>query len=214
MRCILFLLSSVGLLGAAATFYRDVLPLLQDHCQECHRKGEIAPMPLVTYRETRPWAKAIREAVLLKKMPPWFADSGQTHFSNNRSLSPKQIDTLASWVDTGATEGDARDAPPKRTFPEGWRMGRPDQVIEMAEEFQIPAAGDVKYQYIPVASNFAEDKWVTAAEVQPGNRASVHHILIYVREPGSQFVRGPKPESILETAPPDHSHAPPADRTG
>jgi hypothetical protein len=121
---------------------------------------------------------------------------------------------LAAWADQAALAGNPSDAPQPRTFVDGWRMGTPDQVIEMAEEFHVPASGDVKYQYIPVATNFTEDKWIEAAEVRPGDRSAVHHILVYVREAGSQFVRGPKPDSILETAPPDHSKAPPDDGTG
>jgi hypothetical protein len=215
MRVIFCVASFISALHAAApTFYIDVLPILQNHCQECHRAGEIAPMPLITYEEARPWAKSIREAVLLKKMPPWFADQTKTHFANNRALSPEQIDVLTTWADRGAPEGDRANAPAPRAFTDGWRMGQPDQIIEMAQDFHIPATGDVKYQYIPVAMNFTEDKWIEAAEVRPGNRSAVHHILVYVREPGSEFVKGPPPESILETAPPDHSHAPPADSTG
>ncbi len=215
MRMFLCAASFIGILHAATpSFYKDVLPILQNHCQECHRKGEIAPMTLVTYEETRPWAKSIREAVLLRKMPPWFADEAHSHFANNRALSQKQIDILTNWADQGAPEGKRVDAPAPRAFSDGWRMGQPDQVIEMAQDFHIPATGDVKYQYIPVAMNFTEDKWIEAAEVRPGNRSAVHHILVYVREPGSEFVKGPPPESILETAPPDHSHARPADSTG
>src|SRR5579859_6797016 len=96
-------------LTAAPTFYRDVLPILQNRCQECHRPGEVAPMPFLTYRQTRPWAKAIRESVLLKKMPPWFAEPGYGPFSNDRSLSQTEIDTLVAWTDSGAAEGSAKD---------------------------------------------------------------------------------------------------------
>jgi hypothetical protein len=200
--------------SARRTFYKDVLPILENRCQECHRRGEIAPMPLMTYEETRPWAKAIREAVLLKKMPPWFAEPGHARLADQRALSPEETGTILSWVDQGALQGNPAEARPPRQFSDGWRLGKPDAVLEMAEEFHIPATGTVKYQYIPVAANFTEDKWVQAAEVRPGDRTAVHHILIYVREPGSEFVRGPKGESILETTPPDHSKAPPDDGIG
>src|SRR5919112_3728128 len=93
------------------TFYRDVLPVLQKNCQGCHRPNEAAPMSFLTYSETRPWAKAIREAVRLKRMPPWFADAHVGKFSNDRSLAEKEIDTLAAWADTGAAEGNSKDAP-------------------------------------------------------------------------------------------------------
>ncbi len=93
--------------GPRVTFYKDVLPILEQRCQECHRPGEIAPMSFLTYADTRPWAKSIREAVLTRKMPPWLADPKYGHFANDRSLSQTQIDTLANWVDGGTAEGDS-----------------------------------------------------------------------------------------------------------
>src|SRR2546421_8495780 len=125
----------VLLSGAAAatheapTFNRDVLPILQNRCQECHRAAEVAPMPFVTYRQTRPWAKAIREAVLLKKMPPWFAEPGCGPFSNDRSLTDLEIRTLAQWVDTGAPEGNPKDRPAPRPWLAGWNIEQPDAVL-------------------------------------------------------------------------------------
>ena len=110
-------------MGAPPTFYRDVLPILQNRCQECHRAGEMAPMPLVTYRETRPWAKAIREATRTRKMPPWFADPCCGKFSNDRSLTAAEIETLGAWASTGAAEGDAKDAPKAREWAAGWNLG-------------------------------------------------------------------------------------------
>src|SRR5438105_14332973 len=104
----------------APVFYRDVLPILQEHCQSCHRPGEIGPMPLLDYRQTRPWAKAIREAVLSKKMPPWFADPHYGTFANDASLSPEQIRTIAAWVDGGALQGPASQQPPARKWQMGW----------------------------------------------------------------------------------------------
>src|SRR5579863_638459 len=115
----ILLISSAALSAADAagvTFYRDVLPILQEHCQSCHRAGEIGPMPLGTYTETRPWAKAIRQAVVARKMPPWNADGPHGKFRNDPSLSQTEIDTLVTWVDGGAREGNAKDAPPPRSF--------------------------------------------------------------------------------------------------
>src|SRR5579872_4390566 len=104
------------------TFNKDVLPILQNNCQECHRAGEVAPMSLMTYEETRPWASAIKTAVLIKKMPPWLADSQYGHFSNERRLTPQQIKMLAAWADGGAPEGDPKDRPAPRQFVEGWNI--------------------------------------------------------------------------------------------
>src|SRR5579863_3670504 len=114
---------------AAPTFYRDVLPILQAHCQECHRPGEAAPIPFVTYAQVRPWAKAIRTAVVTRKMPPWFADPCCGKFSNDRSLSIAERETLANWADSGAAQGDARDAPPPRSFAGGWNLPAPPDKV-------------------------------------------------------------------------------------
>jgi hypothetical protein len=185
---------------AAPTFNHDVLPILQEHCQACHRPGEVAPMPFTTYTQTRPWAKAIREAVLLKKMPPWFAEPGYGPFSNDRSLAKREIDTLVQWSDSGAPEGaagapdgDAKNRPPPRLWLEGWNIPRPDAVLEMPHALPLAASGDIEYQYIVIPTGFSEDRWVQMAELRPGNRARVHHAVVYIREPGSTWLRDAKP---------------------
>ena len=183
------LLLCLGLWASdAPTFYREVLPVLQKHCQQCHRPGEVAPMPFLTYAQTRPWAKAIREAVALKKMPPWFAEPGFGPFANDRSLSQPDIDTLVRWVDSGAPEGNPNDAPPPRSWPDGWNTSPPDAVLEMPHTFPLPASGDVDYQYIVIPTGFTEDKWMQMAELRPGNRAVVQHAVVYIREPGSPWL--------------------------
>ena len=111
------------------TFHKDVLPILQNRCQECHREGEIGPFALMDYKQTRPLAKSIKEAVLTRKMPPWFADAKVGHFSNDDSLSKQEIDTIVAWVDGGAKEGDPKDAPKPREFTSGWQIGKPDVVF-------------------------------------------------------------------------------------
>ena len=175
---------------AATTFNRDVLPILQDRCQECHRPGQIAPMPFVTYRQTRPWAKAILEAVLSRKMPPWFADPAHGDFANNSALSKSEIETIASWVNGGAPEGNAAEKPPARSWTLDWNIGKPDRIIEMPTPVAVPASGTIEYQYVILPGGFARDTWVRKVEVRPGNPALVHHAVVYTREPGSQWLEG------------------------
>src|SRR5579871_6146639 len=158
-----------------ATFNKDVLPILQKNCQGCHRPGEVAPMSLLTYSDARPWAKAIKSAVLTQKMPPWFADPKYGHFSNDQTLSTKDKDALAAWADSGAPEGDAKDKPAPLTFQDGWNI-KPDMVIEMPKDFHVPATGTINYQNILVKVNFPEDLWVVAAEMRAGNSKVVHHM--------------------------------------
>ncbi len=158
------------------TYHKDVEPILQKSCQGCHRPGEAAPMSFLTYQDTRPWAKAMRAAVLTKKMPPWFADPKYGHFSNDRTLSQPVIDTLVAWVDAGAPEGDPKDAPKPLDFVEGWAIGKPDLIIEMPKAFSVPASGKIAYQYIITPSGLTEDRWVQAAEIRPGDRSVLHHV--------------------------------------
>src|SRR5580693_1622575 len=146
------LVSILATVAAAAdtktgvTFNQDVLPILEKNCQTCHRPGEIGPMPLLTYEGVRPWAKSIKEAVLTKKMPPWFADPRYGHFMDDRRMSDAEIHTLAAWVDAGAPEGDAKDKPAPRQFADGWNI-RPDVVFQMPQPYKIPAKGTVEYTY-------------------------------------------------------------------
>lgn len=194
MRLLVFVLACAGLASAAGTdkqptFDRDVLPVLQKNCQGCHRPGEVAPMSFLSYQEARPWAKAIKAAVLSKKMPPWFADPQYGHFVNDRRLSDADVKTLVAWADGGAPEGDAKDKPAPVEFTEGWNI-KPDTVIEMPKPFEVPASGILEYQYIIVPTKFDKDVWVSAAEVRPGNRSVMHHVIVYVRPPNSNFLRG------------------------
>ncbi len=179
--------------SSPVTYNKDVAPILQKSCQGCHRPGEAAPMSFLTYKETRPWASAIKEAVALKKMPPWFADPHYGEFSNDRSLAPEEIQTLVRWAETGAAEGKPRDLPKPVKFVDGWNIGKPDAEFEMPAEFKVPASGTVEYQYILIPGNFTEDKWVQRAEVRPGNRAVLHHVIAFVRPPGSKWMKDAQP---------------------
>ncbi len=187
-------LYAVALL-AATTFNRDVSPILRNRCQECHRPGQIAPMPFVTFQQTRPWAKAILEAVVSRKMPPWFADPAHGDFTNNPSLPQSEIETIADWVHGGAPKGDTTDVPPVRPWPSDWNIGKPDRVIEMLKPVAVPASGAIEYQYIILPGGFTQDTWVQKVEVRPGNPALVHHAVVYTREPGSAWLQG-KPRGV------------------
>jgi len=164
----------------AVTFNKDVLPILQKNCQTCHRPGEIAPMSFLNYKETRPWAKAIKTAVVNRQMPPWFADPAYGHFANDRRLSDSDIRTLSAWADTDAVEGDEKDKPAPIAFQDGWNI-KPDMIIEMPKEFKVPAKGTVAYQNFLVKVNFPEDVWVVAAEMRPGDRRVLHHGRVLIR---------------------------------
>ena len=195
------LLMAASFCRAETSFYKDALPIFQEHCLSCHRAGEIGPMPLGTYAQVRPWAKAIREAVLSRKMPPWFADPSIGRFANDESLKPAEIRTLAAWVDQGAREGNPADAPKPREFAEGWRIPKPDAVFRLPEEARIPASGTLDYAYFVVPTGFKEDRWVDMVEVRPTNRAVVHHAIVYVQDaqgwigPG-QYLAGYAPGSV------------------
>jgi hypothetical protein len=176
--------------SVSPTFYKDVLPLLQQNCQTCHRPGEPGPMPLLDYAGTKPWAGAIRQAVTSRRMPPWFADPAIGHFANDRSLSDEDIRTISAWVDAGAPEGDPRDAPKPVHWTEGWTTGHPEIVFEMPVGFNVPASGVVPYQYVIIPTHFKHDTWIRFAEVRAGDRAHTHHIVVSVREPGSNWLAG------------------------
>ncbi|MGA2596298.1 MAG: thiol-disulfide isomerase [Bryobacteraceae bacterium] len=188
MRVLLIALLAGTAFGA--TFNKDVLPILQQRCQECHRPGEIGPMPLLTYRQARPWAKAIRESVVTRKMPPWFADPRFGHYANDRSLTQAQIDTIAAWASNGAPEGDAKDRPANIDWPSRWAIGNPDAVFEMPQPFPIPATGAIEYQFLILPTHFTEDEWVQKVEVRPTAGDAVHHAVAYIRPPDSDWLRG------------------------
>ena len=174
--------------AADVTFNKDVLPVLQKNCQTCHRPGEVAPMSLLTYKDARPWAKAIKTAVLMQRMPPWQVEPQYDHkFSNGARLTQAERDILAAWADTGAAEGDAKDTPAPAAFTDGWNL-TPDMIVEMPAEFTVQATGTIEYQYMLVKANFPEDVWVRAAEMRPGNSKVVHHGEVWVLPPGSKWM--------------------------
>ena len=177
------------LLFANPTFYKNVAPILQNHCQSCHRPGQIGPMPLLTYTQARAKAKSIDQMVRSRKMPPWFADPQFGHFANDPSLSADEIQTITAWVESGTPAGDPHDAPPPKQWIEGWNIPRPDRVIQMPKPVTIPARGDIEYTYEIVPTGFTEDKWVQMSEIRPSSRQHVHHAVVYIRPPDSQWLR-------------------------
>jgi hypothetical protein len=208
---LLIVLASLALAAepgvAPPTFTKDVAPILQEKCQNCHREGQMAPMSLVSYEQTRPWAKAIKARVVARQMPPWHLDKtvGIQEFQNNISLSDEQISTLARWVDAGAPQGNPKDMPPPRQWPtdDGWQLskqfGQPDLVLK-SEPYTMPAKSqDVWFKpltQIPIS----ESRWVRAVEMRPGTPAGrriTHHALAYLQqeEPGTNT--GPMSQGLL-----------------
>ena len=176
--------------GAPPSFYGDVLPILEQHCQSCHRPGEIAPFALLTYQQIRPWAQEVLQAIQNHKMPPWFADPCCGRFANDPSPSSQQLATIADWVKAGAPAGSEKAAPPAPHWTAGWNIAPPDLILKMPRAVKIPASGDVEYTYQIVPTNFAEGKWVEMAELRPSARNHVHHGVVYVRPPESDWLRG------------------------
>ena len=168
---------------STVTFNKDVLPILQKNCQSCHRPGQVAPMSFLTYQDARPWAKAMKAAVLSKKMPPWFADQKYGHFANDRSLQSGDIETIAKWADSGAIEGDSKDAPAPVQFPrEGWEI-EPDFIVN-GPEFAVsahPKNDVIEWTYMIVPSGMTKDTWITSMEIRPSEPAVTHHICVYFK---------------------------------
>jgi hypothetical protein len=143
---------------------------------------------LLTYQEARPWAKAIRDSVVTRRMPPWHADPAVGRFANERQLSKAEVETIRGWADQGAPAGRAKDSPKPLAFVQGWSISTPDVVFEMPVAFEVPDQGELDYMHFAVPTNFTEDRWIQEVEVRPGNRAIVHHVGVYLRPKGSQWL--------------------------
>lgn len=176
----LLIVCGEALAAGAVTFNKDVLPILQHNCQRCHRPGNIAPMSLLTYDAARPWAKAMKAAVVSRKMPPWFADPQYGHFSNDPSLKQEEIDTIAEWVDSGAPQGDPKDAPPPIEWPENGWTAMPDIVLK-GLPYTVQAAPPknvIEWMTLYTPTGFTKDTWVTSVEIKPSALSVTHHICI------------------------------------
>src|SRR5215475_12628400 len=162
------------------TFYKDVLPILQKNCQSCHRPGQIAPFSMLSYESTRPWARSIKSKVESRQMPPWFADPHVQEFSNNPSLTDRQIATITAWVDAGAPSGDPGDAPPAVAWAEnGWTV-KPDYIIK-GMPYTVPAHTPkevIEWATYYVPSGLAKDTWVSSIEIKPSELSVTHHICV------------------------------------
>ena len=171
---------------AKITYAKDVAAIIQKNCQECHRPGQIGPMPLLTYDDVEGWSPMIREVVSDRRMPPWYADSKIGHFLNDRSLPEKNRQALLDWIDQGCAKGHDKDLPPAVEFPAGWRIGKPDVIFTMSKDYNVaakmPRAG-VPYQYFVIETNFTEDMWVEKAEARAGATEVVHHVIAFVVPP-------------------------------
>ncbi len=184
---LLLLLPALPALAADPT-WREVQPILEGRCVQCHQKGEVAPMAFTSYAEARPFAKAIRQAVAVtQSMPPWHAAKGSHPFRNDRSLTPSEIATLTSWADTGARDGQPASPSAAANGPSQWKLGRPDRTIKVPG-FQVPASGQLNYSFLIVPLDLKEDTWIRAAEFRIDQRGAVHHINAFVRPPGSSYL--------------------------
>lgn len=184
------------------TFYKDVLPILQDNCQSCHRPNQVAPFPLLTYQDAKSWAAEIKTFTLRRIMPPWKAEPGHGDFMDPRRLSDKQLDTLVAWSDSGAPAGNKKDAPVAKVWADDWTLGKPDLVLTMPEEYTVAATGADDFRCFALPTNLTEDKQVVAVEVRPGNPRVVHHVLNFLdtsgkgreldaKDPGPGYNSGP-----------------------
>jgi hypothetical protein len=171
------------------TFTNDVAPILQEHCQVCHRAGTSAPMSLMTYQEVRPWGRAIKQKVLAREMPPWFIDKsvGIQHFENDISLTDKEIATLVKWIDGGTVRGDPKDMPAPRQFPDGqsWQFGKPDLTVTMPKDLIVKATAPDWWPDVLVDPGLTEDRYIQAMQLIPSKGYQViHHARMLVVRPG------------------------------
>ena len=177
-------LDAPSLEARPVTYHSRISRIIQDNCQTCHRAGGVAPFGLETYEQVSAYRGMVRYMAGNRLMPPWFADPAHGEFRNDRRLDDRDLAHLNAWIEAGAPEGDPDDGPMPRTWADGWILGEPDAVIPMPESFDVPAEGTVPYQYMWVKTDFPEDRWIRSLEIRPGARAVVHHVLVFIEEPG------------------------------
>lgn len=168
------------------TYSKQIARIIQEKCQDCHHPNTAAPFALMTYEDAVNWAAMMKEVVLQRRMPPWHADPRFGDFREERRLSQNEIDDVVAWINDGTPRGDPKDLPASVDYPDGWRIGTPDVVLELPREVTLPATGTIPYLYFETPTNFKEDMYIQAAEARPGNRAAVHHILLFYKAPGEK----------------------------
>ncbi len=175
------------------TYSNQIARILQKRCVECHHEGQIAPFSLTSYGEVVGWAEMIQEVVHERRMPPWLAAPEHGQFKNNPSLEPGEVETIDLWVKNGCPEGNTADLPAEMEYAQGWGISKPDQVFYMADKpFTVPAEGVVDYQIYEVDPGFKEDRWIKMAEVKAGSPAVVHHVIVFIQEPGGDRFGAPQ----------------------
>ena len=177
------------------TFTRDVAPILQEHCQVCHRPGTVAPMSLLTYEDVRPRAKAIKAKLVAREMPPWFIDKnvGVQHFNNDTSMTDEEIATIVKWVDGGAAEGNPADMPPARQFADelAWQIGKPDVIVTLPKDLVMKARGPDWWPDITVDPGLTEDRYIQAIQIIPTKGyPNIHHIRTSMMKAGDSSIHG------------------------
>jgi len=160
--------------------------IVQRRCQACHRDGGVAPFPLETFEQVQRRARMIKFVLEEDQMPPWFAEHDSGPWRNDTSLAPQEKTDLLAWIAASTPEGDAAHAPLAIARSPSWSIGQPDLVVTMGKDFDVPAEGVVDYQYFDVTLDTTEDRWVQAVEIHPGARSVVHHVILWVDEPGAK----------------------------
>jgi hypothetical protein len=166
------------------TFNKEVVRVFQDHCQSCHHPGDIAPFSLMDYASAKPYATQIKVMTQTHQMPPWKPTPGCGDFAETRSISTNELDTIARWVDAGAPEGNRADLPTPIDFSSGWTLGQPDLVLSYPETFTPTASGDT-YRCLPLPTNLTSDQYVSAIDIHPGDRKTVHHVIAFIDKSGA-----------------------------
>ncbi len=171
--------------GVMPTYHRDIEPILQRHCQECHRPGQVAPWPLMTYSQARKMAQFLANVTRDRQMPPWHASTTEGGpFRDTRVLSDVEITAIADWQKAGAPEGDPKDAPPPRHFESDWPLGTPDLVLKPSDAYKLPGEGPDEFRVFVIPSGLKEGKWIGAVDFRPGNPTVVHHVLAAIDTTG------------------------------